>query len=329
MLFHMACRLDHLFNGKENWMPVRIKIAETPAELEELFIARYKVFVEEEGYLASNNCGQIVDQFDAFPTTTNIIAMMDGHVVGGIRITTCSTSGLPSDHFYHFSPFFQDDPNSIAGVSQFFLRKNRRANNYRIGILLMGMCAYWANRHNLRHIVAAVNPVIAPLLKLIGMKPVESEFFHYGEGVHVLPMVGDMNQIRGPLVSFLERQRLHNCCETFDREYYLAGEQVIFGNHEDSDDFIVLEGKVCIEEQPSSESMTHNNPIMELGPGQSFMNPCHLFHKTNNLTVKTGGKTELMRARSQPLQTEFAVDVEKYKNRHPLTFTYPAGTAVH
>jgi N-acyl-L-homoserine lactone synthetase len=170
-------------------MPVRIKIAETATELDNLFVARHKVFVEEEGYLASRTNGRILDQFDAFPTTANIIALMDNEVVGGIRVTTCSSAGIPSDHFYNFSPFFQDNSGVIAGVSQFFLLKSRRANRYRIAIALMGICAYWAKMKNLTHLVAAVNPVISPLLKLVGMKPVATDFFHRGEGVHVLPMV--------------------------------------------------------------------------------------------------------------------------------------------
>jgi N-acyl-L-homoserine lactone synthetase len=286
---------------RKKQMPVRIKIAETAAELDELFIARHKVFVEEEGYLASRNNGRIVDQFDAFPTTTNIIAEMEGHVVGGIRITTGSSSGLPSDHFYHFSPFFQDNPNAIAGVSQFFLRKSRRANNYRIGILLMAMCAYWATKQQLTHLVAAVNPVIAPLLKLGGMKPVGPEFFHDGEGVHVLPMALDMKQIKGPVVSILKRQKLHHSLETFEREYYLAGEKIDVCGRNTSNQFIVLEGKVCVLDQSQSGNTLQDKPLMELGPGQSFTYARHFFPAPQELHLRTGRKTELVRQRRTPI----------------------------
>ena len=282
-------------------MSVRIKIAETAAEMKDLCFARHKVFVEEEGYLAPKADGRIVDQFDTFGTTTNFIAMEDNRIVGGIRIATSSPAGFPSDQFFDFGPLFQGFSATIASVSQFFLLKKYRANGYRLGFELMGMCAYWASKRNVTHLVAAVNPVIARLLKLGGLEPVAPKFFHDGAGVEVLPMAVDMNHIKGPLLSTIKRQKILTCPENFDREFFLADEPIFCRNQDLQRDYVVINGRIMVYDHQTCGRHDKRNLLGELGPGQSFREFGLFPPSSNQVEISAGTKAELMITAGKPV----------------------------
>src|SRR3954468_20459637 len=83
-------------------MSFQIKLARTSAELDQLFQARHRVFVEEMTYLEAEPEGRLSDRFDAFPTTRNLIVIVSGRIVGGVRLTDAQEVGNPGETLFPF-----------------------------------------------------------------------------------------------------------------------------------------------------------------------------------------------------------------------------------
>ncbi len=115
-------------------MPVRIHKATTAAELDERFVVRHRVFAEELGAFPVTNDGRLHDRFDAFPTTTNIVASVDGRVVGGVRIVEPSPVGTAADELFDFGPYLPGQAARVGSGSMLVmlpeLRKTQRVNAF-------------------------------------------------------------------------------------------------------------------------------------------------------------------------------------------------------
>lgn len=86
-------------------MTIRLKVARSEKELEDVFEFRYKVYVTERGKFSAG-CGcakNIVDQFDAMPSVANIVAYQGSEVVASMRINRDSGIGLPAEEYFDFS----------------------------------------------------------------------------------------------------------------------------------------------------------------------------------------------------------------------------------
>jgi len=118
-------------------MAIRIKIAKTAKELDDVYRLRYKVYVEKEGSFKAlaGKTEHIIDHFDAMPKMANIIAYSDDIPVATIRINSDTEILLPPDELFDFS----DYRNSIANTSE------------KILIVSAGMLAIdtaWRNRRD-------------------------------------------------------------------------------------------------------------------------------------------------------------------------------------
>jgi len=97
-------------------MAIRIKIAKTAKELDDVYRLRYKVYVEIEGQFKEleGKTERIIDHFDTVPKMVNIIAYSDDTPVATIRVNSDTDILLPSDELFDFS----DYRNSIANSSE-------------------------------------------------------------------------------------------------------------------------------------------------------------------------------------------------------------------
>jgi N-acyl-L-homoserine lactone synthetase len=75
-------------------MPLRLKIAKTTAEKAAVYRFRHQVFVEEERRFRHSG-NHIIDQYDSFAETINVLAF-DGHrPIGSIRVIMENDVGFP------------------------------------------------------------------------------------------------------------------------------------------------------------------------------------------------------------------------------------------
>ena len=89
-------------------MSIKLIVARTAKELDDVFKLRYKVYVLDKGRFSLNtssneNKSRIVDRFDTIPDAANIIAYDDNIPVACMRVNKDSDIGLPSEVHFDFS----------------------------------------------------------------------------------------------------------------------------------------------------------------------------------------------------------------------------------
>jgi len=86
-------------------MAIRLKIARTEKQLDDVFKLRYDVYVQERKKFApaQTKDPRIVDRFDALPDVVNAIAYYNDTAIAAMRINKDSTIGLPAEEYFDFS----------------------------------------------------------------------------------------------------------------------------------------------------------------------------------------------------------------------------------
>jgi len=262
-------------------MPIRVKITTTPTELNDLFETRYRVFVEEEKYLNTGIDGRIFDRFDAFPTTVNIVAMVNRKVVGGLRLTEWSNGGTSADDLFDFRSYLPNEADRIVTASMLCLEREYR-KLLRLCFMMFSMGIYWAISKRIDCVVAAINPLVEPLLKRIGFKRIDSPFYDQYHGIDVLPMRMDMAEADPLFLKMAEFQGFHGSLRTFDRELYRAGEKIIEGDTLNDAAYVVVDGQVTISRPGRRTGDQAVNILAQLGPHEIFGEVALLTDKPRN-----------------------------------------------
>ncbi len=86
-------------------MPIKLKVASTAQELNDVFKLRYSVYVLEKKRFRPSMHGDehIVDQFDAIPDAVNFIAYSGDSAIATMRLNKDSEIGLPAEEYFDFS----------------------------------------------------------------------------------------------------------------------------------------------------------------------------------------------------------------------------------
>lgn len=223
-------------------MGVRVRLAKEPEELSALMRLRYRVFVEEDGYLPPRDERMIHDFFDVLPTTSNLIALVDHEVVGGCRLTLNSAAGMPSDADFDFAPYLPEGARPAAGSLMCVTRSARMAPRLISGLLKM--LFYRAHASRCTHLVALLNPRIRLMLERIGMRPV-GEAFTDLKGRQSLPMVANLADLSHTFRQFLARQDLSLWLDTFERAFFEDGEPIVEEGAYGDEAYLVVGGRAA------------------------------------------------------------------------------------
>ena len=86
-------------------MSIRIKVANTAKELDDVFKLRHEVYIQERGKFSSDKSDslRIVDHFDTLPDVANIVAYEGGKAIATMRVNKDSLIGLPAEKYFDFS----------------------------------------------------------------------------------------------------------------------------------------------------------------------------------------------------------------------------------
>lgn len=179
-------------------MSVRIKVARTAHELEDVYRLRHAVYVGEEGYFEDSEAargGMIVDRFDSFPRTANIIAYDGTEPVGTLRINLDTGAGLPPDEVFDFSGYRDEVRRDFSGqgeprfVSAGMLAIARNWRNRRdVFRSLFKMAAGVAHTWGVTNIIATVNAKTVSIYRRLGFEAVGNQLWVEEIGEHVIPM---------------------------------------------------------------------------------------------------------------------------------------------
>lgn len=227
-------------------MPVRITMARTPAETDAVLKLRHRVFSEEEGLFVPLPDKRVLDRFDAFSTTRNLIAVSENEVVGSLRVTLDSDMGIPADEYYDFRRFLPDDA-IVMNCGMYCVTQPFRGA--RIALSLILMAAYFAVTRNVTHVVAPINPPIAKLVSRVGFRIIDDEQFDEHMGVNFIPVMLDVKELNDFFFRFAENNRLYNFMESYECIFYNNGEYVVREGEAGDSAFVIIEGEVEIRKK--------------------------------------------------------------------------------
>ena len=285
-------------------MSVRVKLATQPTECLDVLRVRHEVFVEEQGYMEPQG-GTIVDVYDTFPTTSNLVAVIDGKVVGGSRITIDSAAGMPSDAAFDFRAVLPQDARLASGSMLCVKQSGRTRGRLVQGLLRMKF--YRAYAFGCTHLCGPMNPRIRSLVEHIGMVAVGEEFVD-PKGLPTVPMVADLSRLSPDFQSFVQRQDVGAWLDTFERAFFEDGEVIVQEAEPGDESFLVVEG--------GAEALRPGVPVEEADVVQTFARGdvfgelALLTNRPRSATVRAVGTTDVMVLRRKDFQRQLEGDAQ-------------------
>jgi hypothetical protein len=266
-------------------MTVRVRIARTTEELDAVFRLRHQVFVEEEHYMPPRSDRRIADRFDAYPTTANIVAIVEGRIVGAIRFLERSVAGVSTDEFFDFTPFV---PAGICDGSSGMLVLARRYRSVpRLVVSMVGMGYYWAASRGIELLLGAINPERREAFLRSGYREVAPEFHHEERGLDVQPVILELDAMSDRFLAFVKRQGIEHWLSSFERQFHSPGETVVRRGDVGDAAFVVVHGRAAV-------TAADGTIIDELGRGDVFGELALLTDRPRSATVVALTELDLM-----------------------------------
>jgi N-acyl-L-homoserine lactone synthetase len=266
-------------------MGVRIKVAQTAAELDALFKLRHRVFVEE-GYMAPTHDGRIADRFDAFPGTANIVALVDGEVIGGVRYMRPTEAGSSVEAFFDPAPLAP--PGARLAIGSLLVLDPRFRGLSRVTFHMAAMGFYWGKSQGITHVIGVVNPDREEGFARSGFRRlgsvIQSERIRK---VPVQPMIADVNALDDRFMAFLVRQDVAHWLHSFERQFHGAGDVVIRHGEAGSAAFVVVSGRAAVIDARGEE-------VAKLEEGELFGEISLLSNAPRTATIRAETDLDLM-----------------------------------
>ncbi len=242
-------------------MPIHITLAKLPEQIDAVFKIRHTVFSEEEGKFSPTHDGRMFDRFDAYPTSSNLIVLGDGEVVGSMRLTLDSEMGMPADEYYDFRAHLPPESRAL-NCGMYCVTKQYRSSRIAYGLMLMA--SYFAVSNNITHVVAPINPDIAKMLGRVGFKTLDEEFTEAHTGVNIVPVMLEVKHSTDYFINFAYRNQLQNFLGSYDCLFFREGEYVVRAGEHGTSAFVIIEGEVEVRLPGRDE------PIDTMGEGEIF-----------------------------------------------------------
>ena len=260
-------------------MAIRIKIASTSKELDDVYRLRHQVYVEEKGRFDSSNTSgggeRVIDKFDALPGVVNVVAYAGDEVIGALRINRDTEIGLPAEHYFDFSGLRQE----LAAVGESEAEHSNGPQIIGVGMLAIG--EKWRNRRNVlyslfktgigiahtwdtTHVICSISAETLSLYGRLGFKQLAEQKWVSSVSDHMIPLAGDFSSIFewafGAISKKVDHFWLDNFCGQFERVLLSPGE-VLFEQGDSAEHaYAVDEGLISISRMdPSGNEMVLAN----------------------------------------------------------------------
>ncbi len=187
-------------------MSVRVKIAKTAKELDDVFHLRHQVYVKGEGVLKgiiSDSSETIFDRFDALPPVGNIIAYSGDEPIGTMRINLDAGVGLPPDESHDFTEYREriveqwmrthNTPPRFGSAGMLAIRSDWRNRRDVIHALLKmgaGVGKTWGGTH----IIATPSARSAAMYTRLGFELLDDKFWVEEFGDFIQPVAGTFEE---------------------------------------------------------------------------------------------------------------------------------------
>lgn len=286
-------------------MAITISIAKTSEDIDEVFKIRYKVFHDEENLLGEDPNSRIMDRYDAFPTTWNLVVKKQDHVIGSMRLSIDSGVGVPADEWFNYRSHIPEN-SLIMHCGMFCVTEGFRSPKITAGLMLMA--TYFGMSHNVTHVLAPINPVIVKLLKRVGFEQVGEEFIEPHLKMPLLPLMLDVKRLSDFFIHFVKENQLQDYIGEYDRAFYDEGEHVIQAGEPGKQAFIIIEGSVQVR-------LPGNGDIIEtLKEGDVFGELALLFDEPRTADVIAVTELQVMTLSKEAFRRMFFQDPQKTLN---------------
>lgn len=286
-------------------MSLRVKIADTPEEIEACLRLRHQVFVEhDQSVTAPPGQSHIVDHFDACGTSTILAAVEDGEIVGTVRLVVDSAIGIDMERFYNFRPHI-DQPDYLIASARYLCVSPKGRGQVQIIRALMLMIYWLCTTKDVTHLTATLNVRLVPTLRRVGFKQVADPYTREGVTFQIAPSMLTISEASDPLLDFVRQQGFIDFIKSFTHEFYRDGEAVVAGRGLDAMACFIVQGGVRITSGDESEL------DRELGVGDLFCTDANLARIGGDLKVNAVGGLELSVMTRPAFEEQMRADPEK------------------
>lgn len=286
-------------------MGIRLKLAQTAKELDDVFWVRRRVYVVQEGKFGGEGSTgpYLADRFDAHPLCANLIAYDNDEPVATIRLNLESGAGLPPDEHYDFSaekhrievewPLKTGEQACIGSAGMLAVRRGWRRRRDVIRALFK-LAATVGRSWSATHILVTANHENAPMYQRVGFLPLDEEIWVADIGNFVVPMVSTFADFYARTVGpGLDRIELLKCfANQFQRAVFRASER-IFSEFDEADECYVVDvGSVKITTTDVKDGREFAFAV--LGSGEIFGELALIDAKTRSANATAVSDTEVI-----------------------------------
>lgn len=273
---------------------LKIAIAKTAQQIDEVLKLRHQVLAHQcpDAEKDSQKLGErLIDRFDAFPSTTHLIAMDKNEtVIGCLRLTFDSKAGMPSDIWSDLRETLPDNSKPLCcdlhcvkpmekAEEEAAAASNQHTPSQSIhttmGMLLVA--SYFAISENITHVIASVNVESIERLKRIGFRTMICEGIYEGmgngkdegtqsqSGPTLVPLILDIKRdLDDSFVQFSQKNELQDLIHSYGCALYQPGEVILRAGAAGNCAFVIGEGEVDVR-HPGSDEV-----IDTMGAGEVF-----------------------------------------------------------
>ncbi len=181
-------------------MSIKVKVASTAEELQDVYTLRHRVYVQEEGYFQGAANGLIADRFDSVPGVGNIVAYHEGEAIGTMRANLDGELNLPAEQIFDYSGYRLRAEGALYGKAKFggagmlAIAKEWRHRRDVFKALISTCCAFGAY-HDVTHILATVNKKSLAIYKKLGYEVLGDEIWVAEIGEFVVPVAIELARL--------------------------------------------------------------------------------------------------------------------------------------
>ncbi len=259
-------------------MAMKLKIAQTAKELDDVFWLRYEVYVREDRKYADATFKEkrIVDRFDAFPDCVNIIAYDRYEPVGTLRISLDSGMGLPSEEHFDLTPYRAEAESQwqnqyqratlVTCAGMLAIRRKWKSRRDVIRALIKMAVGVW-HSWGVTHVYATVNHETVGMYDRLGFTALTDKLWIESIGNYIIPIAAQFETLYQWAFGHLQSDLLQAYSGHFERLLLKTGE-VLFSEGDAGDfAYVVDEGAVKISRKDLSGSQL---TLATLGRGEIF-----------------------------------------------------------
>ena len=242
-------------------MAIRLKVARTARELDDVFQLRYEVYVKERGKFSPEDdgtAGRIIDQFDAVPDVINLIAYNEenGQAIACLRINKDSGIGLPSEHYFDFSETRKSlekardgkKPVLVSGSMLAILREWRNRRN--VILALLKTCFGVMHSMGATHVIGAISAETSSLYGRMGFSMLGQPKWIEAIGDSLTPMLAPIEKTAEWACGNMSEDSipfwLTNHSFRFERLLLSAGEVLFHENDKGRNAYAIDDGWMAI-----------------------------------------------------------------------------------